>query len=317
MFDLDDLRMMRAIGSAGSLAAAARLMDLTPPALTARLRRTEQSLGVSLAVRGARGLTLTDEGRRLVEEARDVLARVDTLAERVRGDSRVLSGQLRIAAPFGFGREYITPIVRDLHLAHPALTVSLRLSEHPMRDAADNDVVINIGALPDSSWVAHLLAPNERLLCASPAYARRIKGRLTHPSQLAEHVCLCLKENAEDLTRWRFKSKTEPKGINVRVSGPLSSNDGAVVTRWTLDGVGIMVRSEWEAAPLIARGLLVRLLPEWSMDDAPILALTATRHGASARLRLFVEACKTALQSAPWQNQLHRVQEVRKRPGRR
>lgn len=300
MLDLDDLRMMRALGGAGSLAAAARSLDLTPPALTTRLQRLEQALGVHLAVRGARGITLTDEGRRLVAEATDILARLDGLPQRVSGNARVVTGLLRVAAPFGFGREHITPIVRDLHRTHPQLQVSLRLSEHPMRDAADNDVVIHIGPLKDSSWITHALAPNARLLCASPAYARRLESRLTHPSQLQDHTCLCLKENEEDLTRWRFTHLADRQRVNVRVSGPLSSNDGAAVTRWALDGLGIMARSEWEAAPLIARGRLVQLLPDWAMDDAPILALTPTRHGASARLRVFIDACKAALQTAPW-----------------
>jgi len=305
MVDLDDLRMMRALGKSASLAGAARMMDLTPPALTVRLRRLEESLGVHLAVRGARGITLTDEGRRLLEEAVDVLERVEALPERVGGEAHSMAGRLRVAAPFGFGRQYMARIVRDIHLAHPSLSIALYLSDNPLRDATTHDVVIHIGPLKDSSWVGHLLAPNDRVLCASPAFVQRLKEPLTHPSQLEGQVCLCLKENDEDLTRWRFTqgrgiSKTQRKVMGIRVVGPLSSNDGGVVTQWALDGLGIMVRSEWEAAPLIAAGRLVRLLPEWHMEEAPVLALTPTRKGASARLRLFVEACKAALQPVPW-----------------
>lgn len=305
MMDLDDLRMIRALGSSGSLAGAARQLDLTPPALTVRLKRLEASLGVHLAVRGARGITFTDEGRRLQEEAVDILERVDALAQRIGGEANAMTGRLRVAAPFGFGRQHMARIVRDIHRAHPCLSITLHLSENPLRDAATHDVVIHIGALKDSAWVGHLLAPNDRVLCASPAYAQRLQQRLSHPSQLQEQVCLCLKENDEDLARWRFTQtgpaqKSLRKVVSIRVAGPLSSNDGAVVTQWALDGLGIMARSEWEAAPLIAQGRLVRLLPAWQMEPAPILALTPVRKGASARLRLFVEACKAALQPVPW-----------------
>ncbi|WP_232424652.1 LysR family transcriptional regulator, partial [Pandoraea sp. B-6] len=64
MIDLDDLRLFRALGASRSLAAAARLLNLTPPAVTVRLQRVEERLGVRLAVRGAKGISLTDEGQR-------------------------------------------------------------------------------------------------------------------------------------------------------------------------------------------------------------------------------------------------------------
>lgn len=86
----------------------------------------------------------------------------------------------------------------------------------------------------------------------------------------------------------------------MRVKGPLASNDGTVITRWALDGLGIMVRSEWEAAPLISHGNLVRLLPEWRLEPAPIMALVPTRKGLSLRQRRFVETARAALDPAPW-----------------
>lgn len=297
--------MVRALDSCGSLAGAARLLDLTPPALTVRLRRLEVLLGVHLAVRGARGITFTDEGRRLLDKAVDVLERIEAIPEHVGGEASAMTGRLRVAAPLGFGRTHMAPIVRDLHLAHPSLTIALHLADHPLREAADHDVVIHIGAMKDSSWVAHHLAANERMLCASPDLAQRLADKFNHPSQLQEVVCLCLKENDEDVTRWRFTQaragSAKPREVvNIRVAGPLTSNDGAVVTQWAVDGMGVLVRSEWEAAPLVAQGKLVRLLPDWRLDDAPVLALTPTRTGASARLRTFIEACKTALQPLPW-----------------
>lgn len=304
--------MFRALGSTGSLAGAARLLDLTPPALTVRLKRLEEALGVHLAVRGARGITFTEEGRRLLESALEVLERMDTLPERVAGEAHGMAGHLRIVAPFGFGRQYITSVVRDLHLAHRGLTVALTLSDHPLRDAAANDVVVNIGAVKDSSWVGHLLAPNERWLCASPSYLRRTGEPLTHPSHLERHACLCLKENEDDLTRWRFTAEqagdaiSARKVVTVRVAGALSSNDGTVISQWAEDGLGIMVRSEWEAAPLVTQGKLVRLLPQWQLDPAPVMALVPTRKGTPARLKLFIEAARAALHPVPWRQEPRR-----------
>ena len=306
MLNLDDLRMIRAVGQTGSLAGAARSMGMTPPALTVRLQRLEGVLGVSLATRGARGINLTDEGRRLLEESVDLLERIETLPERVTNEG-ALRGQLRVVAPFGFGREHLATIVRDLHGAHPELNVLLTLSENPMAHASAHDVVIYIGAVKDSSWVGHVLAPNDRLLCASPDFLKSLPSKLVHPSDLERLPCLRLHENDESATtRWKFipatgdSDRTARQSIMVRVKGALASNDGGVITRWALDGLGAMVRSEWAAAPLIKSGLLVHLLPQWRLEAAPVMALVPTRKGLSSRQRCFIEAARSALTAPPW-----------------
>jgi DNA-binding transcriptional LysR family regulator len=304
MVDLDDMRMFRALGTAHSLAGAARLLDVTPPALTVRLQKLEERLGVHLAVREARGISLTEEGTRLMQEAIDLLERLETLPERIAAEHQAVSGSLRIVAPLGFGRVHIAPILRDFHLTYPNVKASLTLSDNPLADSAGADVVIHIGEMKDSSWVAHLLAPNERFLCASPRFAARL-NTLTHPSGLAGLPCLCLRENDEDVSRWRFEP--EPRGrekhakaVTVRVTGALSSNDGGVIGDWAMRGLGIMVRSEWDAGALIASGKLKRLLPDWRLAPAPIVALVPTRKGVPARVRLFVDAARAAMDPPPW-----------------
>ena len=303
MIDLDDMRMFRALGTAHSLAGAARLLDVTPPALTVRLQKLEERLGVHLAVREARGISLTEEGTRLMHEAIDLLERLETLPERIAAEHQAVSGSLRIVAPLGFGRAHIAPVLRDFHLTYPNVTASLTLSDNPLADSAGADVVIHIGEMKDSSWVAHVLAPNERFLCASPRFAARL-GALAHPSGLANLPCLCLRENDEDVSRWRFEpvrtKVKQDKPVTVRVTGALSSNDGGVIGDWAMRGLGIMVRSEWDAGALIASGKLKRLLPHWRLAPAPIVALVPTRKGVPARVRLFVDAARAALDPPPW-----------------
>ncbi|MBR7962973.1 LysR family transcriptional regulator [Burkholderia latens] len=304
MLDLDDLRLVRAIGASRSLASAARLLDLTPPAVTVRLQRMESRLGVKLAVRQPKGIELTDEGQRLHQEAIDILERMDALPGSIAGDHGDVQGTLRVVAPFGFGRKYVARIVRDVQRAHRKLDISLHLSESPLTSASGADVVIHVGSLKSSSWIGYPLAPNERFLCASPGYARRITA-LNHPSDLARYDCVCLRENDEDIPRWRFSQRADGKGESrrsavIRVTGALSSNDGTVITDWALAGLGIVERSEWDVAPLLASGKLVRLLPDWHLPPAPVTALLPSRTGRSARQRIFVDAAKQFLDPPPW-----------------
>ncbi|KVD49644.1 LysR family transcriptional regulator [Burkholderia ubonensis] len=302
MLDLEDLRLVRAIGASRSLASAARLLDLTPPAVTIRLQRMEERLSARLAVRKSNGISLTDEGQRLYQEALDILERVEALPIHISGEHGEVQGTLRVVAPFGFGRKYVSRIVRDVQLAHPKLEISLHLSESPLTHASGADVVVHIGTLKSSSWVGYPLAPNERFLCASPAYARRIKA-LNHPADLARCNCLCLRENDEDVPRWRFSQEGDPRRSTViRVAGALSSNDGTVITEWALAGLGIVERSEWDVAPLLADGKLVRLLPDWRLPSAPVTALLPSRTGRSVRQRIFLETAKQFLSPPPWRN---------------
>lgn len=302
MLDLEDLRLVRAIGASRSLASAARLLDLTPPAVTIRLQRMEERLSARLAVRKSNGISLTDEGQRLYQEALDILERVEALPVHISGEHGEVQGTLRVVAPFGFGRKYVSRIVRDVQLAHPKLEISLHLSESPLTHASGADVVVHIGTLKSSSWVGYPLAPNERFLCASPAYARRIKA-LKHPADLARCNCLCLRENDEDVPRWRFSQEGDPRRSTViRVAGALSSNDGTVITEWALAGLGIVERSEWDVAPLLADGKLVRLLPDWRLPSAPVTALLPSRTGRSVRQRIFLETAKQFLSPPPWRN---------------
>jgi DNA-binding transcriptional LysR family regulator len=306
MLQLEDMQLLRALGASQSLAAAARLLDLTPPAATVRLQRIEERLEVRLATRAARGISLTDEGQRLVQEAIEILERIESIPSLVSGDSSGVSGHLRVVAPFGFGREYVAPLVRELHRSHPNLAISLILVESPLAAASGADAVISIGHIRGSSWVGHFLAPNDRYLCASPALARGL-SELKHPSELTRYRFLTLRENDQDVTRLRFSEhdaagKRVSKAVSVRLHSALSSNDGTVVRDWAVDGLGIVERSEWDCARLIAKGKLIRLLPTWRLEPAPVMALTPTRQGLTIRQRVFLEAAKQAFNPVPWRS---------------
>lgn len=308
MLDLADLRLFRALGHARSLAAAARLLDVTPPALTARLKALEATLGVQLAVRTARGVSLTDEGRRLHDEASDLLARLDALPDRIAADAGSIAGHVRIVAPFGFGRVHVAPLLRQLHRQHPALSLSLTLAAHPLGQAGGQDIVVHIGTLKDCSWIAHRLAANRRILCASPAFLRRLPSPPSEPAHLRDLPCLCIEENDEPIRQWRFTPAADSLApgkravTTVPVSGPLTANEGTVITQWAVQGLGIIARSEWEVAPLLRRGTLVPLLPAWQLEPAPILALTPARQGLPARVREVIRRAQEAWADPPWQH---------------
>ncbi|HWW05374.1 LysR family transcriptional regulator [Collimonas sp.] len=287
MIALDDIRFFMVVVKAGSLAAAAREINVTASAVTQRLQQIEARLGVRLIDRSTRNMRLTDEGELLAEEGAAICDSNDLLFEKLKARQGVVAGHLRINAPFGFGRRYLTPLVAQFQTDHPGIKISLTLLDSiTVSEAHKADVTFHIGALADSSLVRYKIGANARILCAAPSYIRRM-GAPADPQSLAAHQCLVLRENDEDVSLWKFS-----KGAlhhSVRVEPILSSNDGEVIHQWALYGKGIMIRSEWDVAENLRRGKLVTLLPQWNIAPADVIALVPQRKGMSARVKQFIE----------------------------
>ncbi|EPR43429.1 transcriptional regulator, LysR family [Desulfovibrio sp. X2] len=299
MLTSDDMLFFSAVSRSSSLAAAARLLNVTPPAVTQRLRSLETRLGVQLVDRGTGRIMLTSEGELLARRSIGVLNEVEAVTEELQERRGVVSGHLHVAGPTGFGRRHIAPLVAQFHRRHPQVSISLDLSDNPLRLKPDAwDIVIHIGQLHSQPYQMAMLAPNDRILCASPDYISR-RGTPGSPADLAGHDCLALRENDEDVTLWRFQRR-DGSSETVRIAGGVSCNDGDVIRDWALSGLGVILRSEWDVADDLASGRLVRLLPDWTPPDAPVVALLGPRHNRAARTRYFLESFQRAFTPAPW-----------------
>jgi DNA-binding transcriptional LysR family regulator len=302
MLDANDLRFFVAIAAAPSLAAAARALNVSPPAVTQRLRALEDRVGVYLLDRSGRGLTLTDEGELLAERGRDLLGAFDDLSEALAERRGQVTGHLRIVAPFGFGRHHVAPVVAAFRTSHPGVRIDLRLSDRLGRMPPETwDLAIHVGEIKDTtpSLTVRHLAPNERILCAAPAYLAR-RGAPRTPLELRDHSCIALRENDEDVTLWRFHSGDSGEE-RVRVEPELASNDGEVARCWALAGLGVLLRSEWDVADDLRAGRLLRLLHSHTLPSAPVVALLGSgRRARAARTERFLDALRQSLNPVPW-----------------
>lgn len=286
---IEDLRLAAALLRESSLSAAARSLGVTPPALSMRLRKLEAALGLMLANRTARKLQLTSEGERFGREAHELLLKIDSLRESLQRDDRRLTGTLRVAAPFGYGRTHVAPLLSRFSRLHPALQLQLDLRETPWPDRHNSDAVVHVGSVRDSSWVGHTLAANDRWLCASPGYLRE-HGTPRGPADLAYHACICIRENDEDVTLWHMRpaGSSTRKSETLRINPAFVTNDGGVARQWAEDGMGIVLRSQWDAAEAVAAGRLERVMADWAFGTAPIVVLVPNRKGRSARAQALV-----------------------------
>lgn len=289
MLDVPDLRFLTVLAAAPSLAAGARELGVTPPAVSQRLALLEGRLHLRLIERGRGQVRLTAEGAYLVERAKGILSEVDSLADEMSARAGRIEGPLHVIAPFGFGRLRVAPVLARFGAANPELRPMLSLSEDPVGAIRDGlwDVLIHVGRLPHLRITQRKIAPNRRLLVASGSYAARA-GLPQRPEELAQHRIGVVHENRADAALWPL---TGPSGIetNLRVQPVYGCNDGEVLRAWALEGYGIVERSEWSVAADLRAGRLVRVLPEWSLPDADIVALLNPRAVRSQRIDRFVE----------------------------
>ena len=294
MISIEDLRLAVTLAHSESLSAAARRLNVSPPALSMRLRKLEATLGAKLASRDARRLSLTAEGERFAAESVTLLQQLEALPESFRSADEQLTGTLRLAAPFGFGRQRIAPLLSRFARLHPQLRVHLDLRETPWPDRHDSDAVIHIGRISDSSWVARTLASNERWLCASPQYLATF-GTPRTPEELLGHRCLCIRENEEDVTLWHVRKRSVRRVL--RIEPAMLSNDGSLARKWAEQGQGLVLRSEWDVNESVKAGGLVRVLADWSFDSAPISLLIPSRKHQSVRIRTLADFLIEAFKS--------------------
>ncbi len=286
-----DLGFFSAIASAGSLSAAARELGITTPAVSKHLALMESRVGVSLVNRTTRRMSLTPEGELYLEHARRILSEIDDMEELIGVAKATPKGLLRVNATLGFGRSHVAPLISKFVRKYPQVEVQLQLSVNPPPLTEDSfDVCIRFGAPPDTRVIARHIAPNRRLLCASPAYIAK-HGMPKVPNDLTRHNCIGIRQGEEAYGVWRM---TNGKGRNasteaIKIRGNLTTNDGEIAVNWALDGHGILMRAEWDIERYLSNGRLIQVLPQYFTPDADIHAVYPQRHQLAARVRAFVD----------------------------
>lgn len=292
-----DLGFFSAIAGAGSLSAAARELGVTTPAVSKHLAQMESRLGVALVNRTTRRMSLTPEGELYLQNARRILAEIDGMEQMLGVGKATPRGLLRVNATLGFGRSHVAPLISKFVRRHPQVEVQLQLSVNPPALTDDTyDVCIRFGAPPDSRVIARHIAPNRRLLCASPTYLAK-HGVPKVPNDLTRHNCIGIRQGEEAYGVWRLSSGRgrSAKTESVKTRGNLTTNDGEIAVSWALDGHGVLMRAEWDIDRYLRSGRLVQILPNYYTPDADVYAVYPQRHQLAARVRAFVDFVAAAL----------------------
>jgi DNA-binding transcriptional LysR family regulator len=286
-----DLVFFSTLVKCGSLTATAREFDVTPSAVSKWLAQLESRLGVRLIARNTRRISLTNEGEVYLTEGRRILAEIDDLERTIASSRAAPVGLLKVNATLGFGRSFIAPAIAKFAAQYPDLEIQLLLTSRPLSLAEGAaDLAIRFGEPPDARVTARKIADHRRRIFASPGYLEGHR-RPQVPHDLTQLNCLIVRQDDVAYGQWHFTKGRQSQTIKVR--GTLSSNDGAAVLIWALAGRGILMRSEWDAAPFVRSGQLEVLLDDYALPPADIYAVYPQKQNLAAKVRVFVEFLTT------------------------
>jgi DNA-binding transcriptional LysR family regulator len=279
----DEYALFAAIVEEGSLSAAGRALKLSPAMVSKRLAALETRLGARLIQRTTRRSVLTDVGQAFYEQVVAILSAIRQAELMVAGRTGTPTGRLRVSVPTSFGRMHIAPWLKDFLDAYPGIALDIDLTDHFVDLVAERiDVAVRIGLPPDSTLAAHRLAPNRRLLCASPGYIAAY-GAPGRADDLHDHALLA----ATGQLPWRLTGPAGPVVINGE--SRVRTNSSEVVRELVLAGAGIALRSTWDIAEQLRAGALVRILPDHEgTSDVGIYAVRPRADLISPNVQAFI-----------------------------
>lgn len=298
MTSISDLEIFARVARTGNMSAAGREMNLSPAVVSKRVSLLEDQLGARLFQRTTRQLTLTETGEGYYKRVVDILSLIAEAEDFVSRRNTKPRGGLKVTAPTSFGRFHIAPYLPQFLEKYPDIELDFHLTDNFVDIIRDGfDVAIRIGELQDSSLVARKIAPDTRVICASPDYLKAA-GTPKSLEDLSAHNCLSA--GAQDV--WRLEGDNGEKH-QLRVKGNIRSNSAEFIREALMAGIGLGLRPTWDIASELRSGELQIVLPEYHGPSAfGIFAVFPCREFMPAKVNAFTEFLSELYGSNPYWN---------------
>jgi DNA-binding transcriptional LysR family regulator len=285
------LEAVLAIAARGSFRAAALELDLSTTALSNLIGRIERELGVRLFNRTTRSVSLTDAGRRFVEQVTPALRDIQDAIVAVRSQQDTPSGTIRINAFASGAREILGPLVLAFLRRFPQVHVDIVTEGRIVDIVAEGfDLGLRPADLVPSDMIPVVVgAPRRFAVVATPSYFQT-RGRPRVPPDLLQYPCIRIRLPNGAPYRWHFEK--DGNALQIDVDGPITLDESSLSRIAVLDGIGIGFFMEADIRDDIAAGRLERVLEDWTPPTSPLCLYYPGRKNQSAALRAFIEMAR-------------------------
>jgi DNA-binding transcriptional LysR family regulator len=289
------MRFFVAVAQSGSFTAAAELLDTTTTNVSKAVSALEARLHTRLINRTTRRLALTEAGLRYLQRCERILDDVREADEEAGTAQTLPVGRLKIHAMSAIGNHYVIDAIARYREIHPTVMFDLTLTNRVpdlLEEGYDMSIVL-ARELPDSGFVAQRLGITYSILCASPAYLEK-RGTPHSPDALAEHECLRIVNTVMPVEHWTFDGPQGLETITIPVS-PFHINTADGMTIAIRKGMGIGIQPIASAVDGLRAGTLVRVLPEYRLEELNLFAIYPSRKFVDAKTRTWVDFLKQSI----------------------
>jgi DNA-binding transcriptional LysR family regulator len=298
--NIEHLKLFVRLAITNNISLAGRELGVSPAVASAHISKLEEELGVRLVHRTTRKVSLTEEGVAFLPHAEEVLASIEAARASVGSGDALPKGTLRVTAPSSFGRMHLMPALNGFLSRYPDLVIDLRLSDSIV-DLVEGgfDIAIRNANLKNSTLIARKLAPDNRIVCASPDYLAKF-GEPSSPHDLRDHQCI----NLIGLESWIFNT---PDGqVSIKTTGSFRTDHGEAVRDACANGIGVAISSTWSVYEHLERGKLVQILGDYPLvSEAAIWAVYPSSRLLAAKVRVFIDYFTECYGSPPyWEQKL-------------
>lgn len=272
----------------GSLRKAAAALEISPQAASDTLAQLERHLDVRLFHRTTRVMSLTDEGRQFLEEARPALLSLQRALGKAKRAKEEIAGPLRIVGPRSTFQPVLWRLLEEFCRQYPEVIPDVRLDDRVGNWVEDRvDVGFRLGVSPHEGVIARRLFPVQLIICASPSYLER-NGTPENLAALQSHRCSVYRNPGTGATvPWRVKVGDDV--VEQPVVPALCTNDEILELYAVIAGTVLGQLAAVTAAPYIRSGHLVPLFIDHIPDRSSYFVYFGSRSSQPARARAFID----------------------------
>lgn len=292
--NLNRLAYFVAVVEAGSFTAAAERLGITKAVVSQQVARLEREFRTTLLLRSTRRLHLTEAGEAFYARCARILKEAEDAFDELSESASEPSGTLRLTAPFDYGIEVIVPAITEFSRRYPQCTVQAQFNDQTLDlGAGEMDLAIRVGWLTELHWQARRIGGFGQRLVAGPQWRAQVQ-RLTHPQALSGLPIVANTALREPST-WVFSSGESTHTVTMNAG--LWLNATLAVREAALSGAGLAVLPDYVIASDLANGVLIEVLPQWSLPRGDIHAVFPTARYRPAKVRAFVDLLVSRLEA--------------------
>ena len=295
--NIETLKLALIVKQHGSLAAAARVLEVDASSVSRDIASLEKKLGIRLFQRTTRRLSLTEAGQIYLDRIVSLISELEAAQEEALGLQQKPSGILRLTASVAFTHEQIVPLLPEFQQAYPDIEIDLQGTDNNLDLIEYNiDLAIRLAPSPKGDLISTRLMTNHYHAVASPVFLKNVTMPQT-PDDLKGMNCLRFSlPGISDV--WHFQNH-EGEIQSIAVSGTLKMSNALALRQAARNGMGVTLLADWMLEQDLNEGRLVNLFPNCQAStttfDTAAWVLYPSRTYLPRKVRVMIDFLKLKL----------------------